>query len=112
MSDAVYELQEWESWEIPGEKGRPARVRITTDTELPFARSDLLTACIGAEGIEFQAKDAQIVLILTPMPQAHLRMLLEQSVKFFLPVVLTEVDFDNNAQRTWLASPTQPRCPA
>ena len=105
MSDEVYELQDWESWEIPGAPGRPPRIRITCDTELPFARSDLLTACLGPEGIEFHAKDAQVVLLLTPMPQSKLRDLFEQSVKFFLPVVLTEVDFPNNAQRTWLASP-------
>lgn len=108
MSDTLYELQDWESWEIPGEDGRPSRIRITTDTELPFHSSDLLQACLGPEGIEFHAKDAQAVLILTPLPGERLRQLFEESIRFFLPIVLTEVIFYANEQRTWLASPRSP----
>lgn len=105
MSDAIFELQDWESWEIPGEEGRPSRIRITTDTVLPFSRDDLLQTCLGPEGLEFHAKDAQVILILTPPPGPELSVLFLQSVKLFLPVVLTEVDFPRNAQRTWLAAP-------
>jgi hypothetical protein len=105
MPNAIYELQEWESWEIPGEDGRPSRIRITTDTGLPFSRDDLLQVRIGAEGLEFHAKDAEVLLILTPSPAQQLTALFLESVKYFLPIVLTEVDFPNNVQRTWLAAP-------
>lgn len=105
MPADIYELQEWESWEIPGEYGRPSSIRITTDTVLPFDAQDLLHVVLGPEGLEFQARGTEVTLVLTPAPGPALARLFAQCVACFLPVVLTEVDFPAKAQRTWLATP-------
>ncbi len=105
----VYEMQDWESWEVPGRGSSPSGLRITTDVELPFAAADLLTVSVGPEGLEFLEEHLQVKIILTPAPGPRLAELFEQCSRFFIPVILTEVDFPNNRQRTWLASPRRAR---
>jgi hypothetical protein len=109
MPADIYELQEWESWEIPGEHGRPSNIRITTDTVLPFDTPDLLQVVSGPEGLEFQARDSGVTLVLTPLPGPVLVLLFAQCVDWFLPVVLTEVNFPAKTQRSWLATPRRAR---
>ena len=109
MPAEIYELQEWESWEVPGENGRPSSIRITTDTALPFESQDLLQVTLEQEGLAFHARDRDVTVLLTPAPGSELAALFAQCVARFLPVVLTEVDFPADAQRTWLVGPRQLR---
>jgi hypothetical protein len=105
MPEQIYELTEWEAWEIPGVSGRPSSLRITTDFDLPFESSALLQVQLGAEGLEFVDADRQAKLVLGRAPGPKLLELFWQCNRYFLPVVLTEVDFPNKRQRTWLAAP-------
>lgn len=105
MPEQVYELPEWEAWEIPGQAGRPSSLRITTDFDLPFGSSALLQVQLGPEGLEFLDADRQEKLVLGRYPESRLLHLFNESTRYFLPVVLTEVNFPENRQRTWLAAP-------
>lgn len=107
MSNEVFELQDWEAWEIPETGGRPAGLRITTDVEMPFEASTLLKARLGLEGFEIEAPDLNITLVLIPRPSAGAVALFERSLAYLLPITFTEVDFPRNRQRTWLATPTR-----
>lgn len=105
MPEQVFELPEWEAWEIPDDVGRPSSLRITTDFDLPFRSEALLQVRLGSDGLEFIDGDRQERLVLGRMPGLHLLELFNQCTLYFLPVVLTEVDFPAKRQRTWLASP-------
>jgi hypothetical protein len=105
MPEQVYELPDWEAWEIPGDSGRPSSLRITTDIDLPFHSSALLYVQLGAEGLEFLDADRRERLVLGREPGPELHALFFECTRYFLPVVLTEVDFAGKRQRTWLAAP-------
>ena len=107
MPSEIFELQHWEAWEVPASEGRPSGLRITTDVVLPFAGDTLLKVSLGTEGFEIHAPDLSITVLLTPRPGPKALALFEQSLAFFLPVALTEVDFPNQAERTWLAAPAR-----
>lgn len=100
-----YELLDWEAWAIPGSNGGPDGIRITSDTELPFENSALLRVVLLEYGFEFQDRDGGTSVTLVPSPGPAVTALFAQCLKYALPVVLTEVDFFNKKQRTWLASP-------
>jgi hypothetical protein len=72
---------------------------------LPFDAGALLQVQLGPEGLEFIDSDREIKLVLGRPPGTALLALFEQCLRYFLPVVLTEVDFPAKRQRTWLAAP-------
>ena len=96
-------MHHWEAWAVPGAAPGVEGLRITTDSLLPFDNSSLLRVTLGREGFEFEDRDRAIVLLLLPYPGPEVLQLFSQCLVSGIPVTLTEIDFPNKQQRTWLA---------